>query len=122
MTTFLSKITNSYTKYFNTKYQRGGPLFVGFKASMIESDEQLLHVCRYIHLNPLIEHVVRDLKKFPYSSYLEFLGEKSGFCIKEEVLRHFTSLQAYETFVLDSQDYQKSIKQMERLKLEGARS
>ena len=50
---FLSKFTNSYTRYFNTKRKRNGPLFQGkFKAVRIEIDEQLLHVARYIHLFP----------------------------------------------------------------------
>lgn len=46
---FLSKFTNSYTKYFNTKYNRVGPVFQGvFKSVYIESDEQLIHLSRYI--------------------------------------------------------------------------
>src|SRR3989344_7368319 len=52
---FLSKFTNSYTKYFNTKYNRVGPVFQGvFKSVHIESDEQLMHLSRYIHLNPVV--------------------------------------------------------------------
>lgn len=117
-TTFLSKVQNSYTKYFNGRHQRGGPIFrSGFKAVAVMGSEQLLQVCRYIHLNPLIDRVVRDLKRFPYSSYLEFLGEKEGFCHKEEVLSHFNSIQDYEKFVLDQEDYEKSIKTMARLLL-----
>lgn len=106
---FISRLANSYTKYFNTKYKRLGPLFQGtFKAVRIENDEQLLHTSRYIHLKPLTESAVRDLKKFPFSSYLEYLGLEDGFCQKEEVLSHFNSPQDYEKFVLDQADYQKS--------------
>lgn len=70
ITEFISKISNSYTKYFNTKYKRVGPLLQGeFKAVTIETDEQLLHVSRYIHLNPFVAELVEDLNLFPYSSF-----------------------------------------------------
>lgn len=119
ISTFLSKASNSYTKYFNTKYKRVGPLFQGtFKAVRIEDEEQLLHVSRYIHLNPLIDFIVRDLKDFPFSSYPEFLGLKNGFCEKDYILDHFASPLGYEKFVLDQEDYARKIKQMERLLME----
>jgi|SRR3989344_3486550 len=42
---FISNFTNSYTRYFNTKYERVGALVQGvFKAVRIETNEQLLHV------------------------------------------------------------------------------
>lgn len=118
MTIFLSKLTNSYTKYFNRRHHREGPLFrSSFKAVRIEDDFQLLQILRYIHLNPLMNHVVRDLKKFPYSSYLEFLGEKEGFCQKEGVLSHFDSIKEYETFVLDQKDFENNRQKIEKLLL-----
>jgi len=50
---FMARILNSYSRYFNTKHQRTGPLWSGrFKNVLIENDEQLLHMSRYIHLNP----------------------------------------------------------------------
>lgn len=119
ISTFISKITNSYTKYFNTRYKRLGPLFQGiFKAVRVEDDQQLLHVSRYIHLNPIAGYVVKDLKKFPFSSYLQYIDEKEGFCQKGEILSHFKNPQDYEKFVLDQADYQRSIKQIERLMLD----
>lgn len=123
ITIFLSKVTNSYTKYFNTRHKRVGPLFQGtFKAVRIEDDEQLVHVSRYIHLNPLIDYIVRDLKKFSFSSYLEYLGLKDGFCQKDLILSQFKNPLDYEKFVLDREDYGRKIKQMERLLLEEVNS
>src|SRR3989344_5381763 len=70
---FMSKLANSYTKYFNTKHDRIGPLFQGeFKAVLIETDQQLVHLSRYIHLNPYVSEITKDLNIYPYSSFLEF--------------------------------------------------
>lgn len=115
ITTFLSKLSNSYTKYFNTRHKRVGPLFQGsFKAVRIESDEQLLHVSRYIHLNPLIDYLSKDIRTYRYSSYLEYLGINKGFCHKNYIIDSFLSGEVYEKFVLDQEDYGRSIKLLER--------
>lgn len=119
ITTFISKLTNSYTKYFNTKYRRIGPLLQGsFKAVRIENDEQLVHVSRYIHLNPVIDYLVRDLRRYEYSSYLEYVAQRHGFCRTDYVLSHFSSVNDYEKFVLDQEDYGRVIKNIERLLLD----
>ena len=74
---FMAKFTNSYTKYFNTKHERVGPLFQGvFKAVHIESDEQLLHLSRYVHLNPVTNFKIKadELGSYQWSSYPQYLG------------------------------------------------
>src|SRR3989344_7388440 len=75
---FISNFLNSYTKYFNTKHERTGPLFLGqFKAVRLEADEQLLHVSRYIHLNPYTSYVVKEIKDlgdYEWSSFRDYLG------------------------------------------------
>ena len=49
---FMGKILNSYTRYFNLKNKRKGPLWESkFKNVEVVTDEQLLHLTRYIHLN-----------------------------------------------------------------------
>jgi len=76
ISTFVSNFTNAYTKYFNTKNQRLSPLFQGtFKAVLVESEEQLVHLSRYIHLNPVVSSVIResDLDSYPWSSYPEYI-------------------------------------------------
>lgn len=119
ITTFVSKVTNSYTKYFNTKHKRIGPLMQGtFKAVRIEDDGQLIHVSRYIHLNPLIDYVVKNLRQYDFSSYPEFIGLRSGFCKTHYVLDHFPSPQDYEKFVLDQEDYGRTLKDIERALLD----
>lgn len=110
ITEFVSKVTNSYTKYFNTKYTRVGPLFQGeFKSVIVEDDEQLLHLSRYIHLNPLVLYLVKNLDQYEWSSYREYVSGKKGICTKEEVLGFFKTPKEYEQFILDQADYAKQL-------------
>lgn len=119
---FLSNLQNSYTRYFNTKHQRTGPLFLDqFKAVRIETDEQFLHVSRYIHLNPYTSYVVKDfegLKRYPWSSFPEYFEERAGICEKETILGFFKNSRAYERFVFDQADYQRKLHTIQHLLLE----
>lgn len=103
---FMSQLSNSYTKYFNTKYNRVGPLLQGaFKAVYIETDEQLIHVSRYIHLNPIVSGLIKSLDDYPWSSYLEHIKLNPFFCSPAEVLNLFPSKEMYKKFVEDQVDY-----------------
>jgi len=120
ISTFMSNLTNSYTRYLNVKGKRNGPFFQGrFKAVRIESNEQLLHVSRYIHLNPLTSLVVGDiseLEKYEYSSFPEYLSKaKENCCQKEIILDQFRSMGAYRKFVLDQADYQRKLEIIKHL-------
>ena len=111
VTEFVSKLSNSYTKYFNTKNKRSGPLFQGeFKAVHIETDNQLIHLSRYIHLNPLVGFVTKNLETYHWTSYLEYAGKSNNnTCSKELVLSQFKSPAEYSKFVLDQEDYAKKL-------------
>lgn len=106
---FISKVKNSYTRYFNAKYKRRNPIFQeSFKAQEVENGEELTFLSRHIHLKPLTESLVRNLQRFSFSSFPEFLGFKDGFCAKSYILDHFKDPKDYEKFVLDLEDYQKN--------------
>lgn len=107
VTEFISKLSNSYTKYFNTKHKRIGPLLQGeFKAVLVESDEQFIHLSRYIHLNPLVSYLVKNLNLYEWSSYREYIDNKTdGICTKQDILSFFKSPDKYQQFVLDQADY-----------------
>ena len=96
----------SYVMYFNRKYKRIGPLFQNvYKAALIDSDPYLLHLSRYIHLNPRkITHPKIDFTEF--CSFPYYLGEKQASWVKtDEILTYFkqSSMKgkgnAYEEFV-----------------------
>ena len=116
---FISKLSNSYAKYFNTKNRRKGPLLEGeFKAVHIETNEQLLHVSRYIHLNPLVGYVAKDLETYKWSSYLEFTQNHEALCSKEVILNQFKSPKEYKQFVLDQENYGKELEKIKHLSLD----
>jgi len=120
---FISNFSNSYAKYFNIKRKQNGPLFQSrFKAIRIETNEQLIHVSRYLHLNPHTAYIVKNLKElknYPYSSFIEYLGKtKESICHKELLLSQFESMQDYKRFVFDNADYQRELAKIKHLLLE----
>ncbi len=120
---FVGNLQNSYTRYFNTKYDLAGPLLQGqFKAVRIEDDDQLLHLSRYIHLNPYTSYVVKgidDLINYPWSSFGEYTGQvNSGIFEKEVILSHFASINKYKEFVADQADYQRELDRIKHLAIE----
>ena len=118
---FISQFCNSYSRYFNTKYQRVGPLFQGrFKSVLVETTEQLIHLSRYIHLNPAASAVIaeKDLSSYEFSSLPEYLTGKSITVSPEIVLEQFNSRGAYEKFIADHVDYAKELEKIKHLTLE----
>ena len=58
-----------------------------------------------VNSSSLIGYVVKELKEYKWSSYLEYLGLAKEICFKDEVLEQFKSAKNYERFVLDQVDY-----------------
>lgn len=100
---FVQNVFNSYTKAFNKAYHRTGTLFEGpYKALLVEKETHLLHLCRYIHRNPLEAGLVTNLDDWPYSNYLEWVGKRTGAIFDVQfVQEHFAESDDYESFVLD---------------------
>ena len=118
---FMKLITDSYTRYFNTRHDRVGPLFQGqFKAVHVSKNEQLVHLSRYIHLNPLVSFVVRDEKflNYPWSSLGFYSKKEQGMVEPDIVLGQFRSARQYLKFVLDQKDYGRKLEQIKHLVLE----
>ncbi len=117
ISTFVGDLSNSYTRYFNTKYNRKGGLWEDrFKNIIIDSDEQLLHLTRYIHLNPVTSGLVNGADKWKYSSYPEYLKDKK---IKYPLcdFKEFFSINPsnYSKFVSDRKSYQKELAIIKKL-------
>lgn len=118
---YLNKLTNSYTRYFNVKRKRVGDLFQGvFKAVHIEDDEQLLHLSRYIHLNPLVSYIVEESKflNYEWSSFQDYIRGESELIDLKLIMSFFKTPETYKKFVLDHADYAKRLEKIKHLTLE----
>ncbi len=79
-------INTSYTVYINRRDQRSGPLFPGrFKAILVEQDEYLFPLGRYIHLHPVRAEKGKKPKDYPWTRYPVFIGGKGPPPFWEEV-------------------------------------
>ncbi|MEA3272907.1 MAG: transposase [Patescibacteria group bacterium] len=115
---FMHKMGQGYAKYFNRKYDRSGALFQGaFQAVHVRTDEQMMHLSRYIHLNPVDifqpkwkENGINDLKgirdflkNYRWSSYLDYIGTKNypSLINREFIMKsYFKDEKDYEKFVM----------------------
>jgi len=72
----LHYVNSAYSNYFNSKEKRVGHLFQGrYKAILIDSDNYLLEVSRYLHLNPVRAKINEKPEDYPYSSYRTYISE-----------------------------------------------
>ena len=91
----------SYTKAMNKRYDRIGALFQGaFQAKHVDENNYLVHLSRYIHLNPVMAGLVERPEDWEFSSYREYISLRGGTLPKPEiVLSQFPSPEAYREFV-----------------------
>jgi hypothetical protein len=116
----LSSVLNSYTPYFNLKNKRKGPLWESkFKNVEVETDEQLIHLTRYLHLNPVTANLVEDPGDRSFSSYKEYLGEKKA---DKQICNYSTLLhivpEDYRKFVSSGKTYQRELAVLKTLFIE----
>lgn len=123
VSTFMRNFQNSYTHYFNTKHKRvGAGVQSPFKAVRIENDEQLIHVSRYIHLNPVTAYLIEinELDNYPWSSFREYLTPQSKKLSNPEIiLSNFRTPKDYKEFVVNQADYQRELGNIKHLILEN---
>lgn len=96
----------SYTKAVNKQQGRLGPLFQGpFQATWVDKDGYLLHLSRYIHMNPVTAGSVEHPEQWAFSSYRDYVGLRGGSLpVVGVVLSQFPSHQAYRKFVESYRD------------------
>jgi len=65
----IARLHTSYAMYFNDTYKKVGHLFQGrYKQKIVESDNYLLQLVSYLHLNPVKDQIVSSPEKYPWSS------------------------------------------------------
>lgn len=121
MPRFMKSLGTNYSMYFNHKYERVGSLFQGaYKAVQIKEDSYLLHLSRYIHLNPTLEtgsHPAQGetLSDVRWTSYDDYLGKRKSVWLKRDYVLDVLSpgkvnteekMKQYKEFLEGYQDYQ----------------
>jgi len=97
------RVFNSYTKAYNKRYAHSGTLFEGsYEVKPVNEQKHLLHLCRYIHVNPVKDGFVATPTDWPYSNYQEWVGLRAGTLVDQAFIQaHFPTPEHYATFVLD---------------------
>jgi REP element-mobilizing transposase RayT len=101
-------INGVYTQDFNRRHNRVGHVFQGrFKSILVERDNYLLELCRYVVLNPARANMVEQPEQYPWSSYRATAGFEipPPFLTLEWILGQFgqkrvEAQSAYRRFVL----------------------
>lgn len=118
---FMALVLNSYSRYFNTTHKRSGPLWSSrFKNALVSDDNQLLHLTRYLHLNPTSAAFVSKPEDWQYSSYGEFIDvNRTGFSICDyETLLTIKPTQ-YKKFVNNNKNYQRQLSKIKYLTIDN---
>jgi REP element-mobilizing transposase RayT len=94
---------NKYTKAFNKRYGRTGTLFEGrYQSIHVDGTDYLLHLCRYIHANPVKAGLVSRPEEWPFSNYLEWVGLRDGVLVDRQFVEEtFPRREDYRRFVID---------------------
>ena len=99
-------LSSNYTKYFNGRYDKRGHLFQGrFKDILVEKDDYLVELTRYIHFSPVLQNLVKKAENYKWSSYPLYLGLVKQYGLpldvdRAEVLQNFSSDEKkYKEFV-----------------------
>ncbi len=95
----IGSVFNQYVQYVNHLNSRKGPLFESrFKHILVEKDEYLQVLCRYIHLNPVSAGIISNVEDWAYSDYFDWAFGKSLY-----VYEYFSSGEDYVDFVYQNQ-------------------
>jgi putative transposase len=103
----MQHLNGVYTQWFNREHSRAGHLLQGrFKSIVVEKENYLLELARYIVLNPVRAKLVRSARDWRWSSYRATAGQVDppGFLTIDWLLFQFaddpkTAIRAYEDFV-----------------------
>ena len=74
----MRQLNGVYTQKYNWRHSKAGHLFQGrYKSILVEKDNYLLELCRYVVLNPVRANMVKKPEEWNWSSYRATAGLKS---------------------------------------------
>ena len=101
----MRRLNGVYTQGFNYRRNKPGHVFQGrYKSILVDKDNYLLELCRYIVLNPVRAKVVRSPEQWSWSSYPATAGrvKAESWLATERVLALFSgSRKQYRSFVME---------------------
>jgi REP element-mobilizing transposase RayT len=110
ISTAMQRLAISYAKSYNLVYRQKGHLFQGpFQRILITDLNYLLHLSRYIHLNPVKAQLVRKPEEWEYSSYHEYIGLRSAGYIETEPILNLTSADLGDALDHKQYEYKKFV-------------
>jgi REP element-mobilizing transposase RayT len=120
ISTIMAKICTSYSMCFNGKYERVGHVFQNqFQAVPVGTNEYLLWLSAYIHANPSVAGLVKNLEDWQWSSYLEYVENKKGITSGTDIIKdQFIPIEDYKKFVFESVGIIRKKKEIEALLLD----
>jgi len=72
----MRQLNGIYTQYYNKQHGRVGHVFQGrYKGILVERDAYLLELARYVVLNPIRAHMIKNIGDWKWSSYKAMIGE-----------------------------------------------
>lgn len=96
---FMKRIAVGYAQYHNRNHERTGHLFQNrYQSEPVNDDKYLLVVSRYIHQNPLKAGIVKDIKDYKWSSYNDYLINKSTITDKSILEGYFVNTERFIEF------------------------
>jgi len=90
----MRQLNGVYTQRYNRRHRKTGHLFEGrFKAILVQKDNYLLQLCRYVVLNPVGAGVVEKPEAWRWSSYQATAGlrREPGYLRTDWILGLFSS-------------------------------
>lgn len=85
----IKRLAAAYARYYNTKYEHYGHLFQDrFKSEPVNDAAYFFTLLRYIHQNPVVAGLTKDVASYEWSSWREYEGKDVRFriCNVEQVL------------------------------------
>ncbi|MCK9368093.1 MAG: transposase [Metallibacterium scheffleri] len=118
----MRQLNGVFTQWSNRRHRRTGHLFQGrYKAILVDADNYLLELTRYVVLNPVRAHMVDAPAKWPWSSYQAVTGEvdapawlETDGLLAQFGTRRARAVAAYEKFVHEGMEGESIWKHLNR--------
>ena len=101
-----NRLFSGYVQYYNKKHKRKGRLLRSpLHHHLVDSDQYLIYLCQYIHLNPVKAGFVKDPCEWPYSNYADWLDiRRNGIFDPEMRNEYFSTPSEYQKSLMEFKD------------------